>query len=232
MLLALSLTSCATDQLEKLTETVSEPLSEITSKIVLINPLEQKGDFKRAHYCQEGNFNPLYMGAMQDTILLNHDYLFDTCGICFEPSVSFGFMEPHDLHLDTCQTITIRTAGYDFENESFSEGLNLAYPLYMRNTSSDTIIIGLGNHISLVLEAKNQFGEWQVIETIYNYICGTGLNFIISYPDQVTVTAVPIYQGSFKTQCRVRLGKSISESFEASIDLTQFLDYYDTHGYD
>lgn len=47
-----------------------------------------------------------------------------------------------------------------------------SFPVILRNLNRDTIAIGYGSHIKLILEAKDSLGTWKPIQKDFNYICG------------------------------------------------------------
>ncbi|MFZ5551932.1 MAG: hypothetical protein ACOZCO_02360 [Bacteroidota bacterium] len=99
-----------------------------------------------------------------------------------------------------------------------------SYPVFLKNVSSDTVIIGYGEHIPIILEAKDESGNWNLIEEQYVYMCGVGLNSIILPPNEIVITSVRKFEGDFKTELRLKLGKHYSNPFFGTINKNQF--YY------
>lgn len=82
----------------------------------------------------------------------------------------------------------------------------------------------------MIQEAKNPKGDWQPIE-YWNYDWGKGSQFatLSLNPLQSVLITAPKYEGDYKTQIRFKLKAAeqektflYSDSFEASIDLSQF----------
>lgn len=111
-----------------------------------------------------------------------------------------------------------------------SKKINNFYPVLVRNTTKDTIPIGYGSMIPLILEAKDKTGKWKAIQTRFSYMCGNGVGTIILPPTEIAVTLVPIFKGNFKTQLRVSMGNNKSNSFWGNINYRQFQSKFDKNG--
>ena len=96
-----------------------------------------------------------------------------------------------------------------------------AYPVFLENKSGRKVAIGYGSHIDIILQAKNEQGQWQDIEWPYMYGCGTGLATIVIAEDEMALTSVPLFRGDFKTELRLRIGHNYSKPFRGTIDKRQ-----------
>lgn len=102
-----------------------------------------------------------------------------------------------------------------------------SFPVLLRNLNKDTIAIGYGSHIKLILEAKDSLGTWKPIQKDFNYICGNGVGTIILPPNEIAITLAPIFKGKYKTLLRFTQGHSKSKPFWAYINYNQFIDNKD-----
>ncbi len=105
-----------------------------------------------------------------------------------------------------------------------------AYPIIIKSKESDTIKIGIGNNLPIVLEAKDSIGKWKPIEEEFKYMCGTGLNTIILPPKTIILSSVMIYKGNYKTKLRIKLGENYSNEFYGTINYRQFESIFDSNG--
>ena len=122
-----------------------------------------------------------------------------------------------EVHVDTAQTI--RNIDYaSFQESTFAFW---AYPVLITNNTGKTVQVGYGRHLKLILEARDQYGNWRPLERSFLYACGTGVADIVLPPDQCVLTSVKIFRGEFQTELRLNLEGHYSESFHGSINLSQ-----------
>ena len=108
--------------------------------------------------------------------------------------------------------------------------LTNAYPVLIRNNYSDTIQIGYGGRIPLILEAKDKSGKWKPIQDRFVFMCGNGVESELLPPKEIAMTLVPIFKGKYKTQLRLKLGENKSNPFWGNISYSQFESKYDKNG--
>ncbi|GAA4776656.1 MULTISPECIES: hypothetical protein [Flavobacterium] len=94
-----------------------------------------------------------------------------------------------------------------------SKQINNFHPALLRNRTKDTIPIGYGDIIPLILEAKDKSGKWKPIQEKFVYMCGNGVGTIVLPPKEIAVTLVPIFNGNYKTQLRLSMGSNKSNVF-------------------
>lgn len=123
-----------------------------------------------------------------------------------------------EVKVDTTRT----NRNIDFRKLQDSTFVFKAYPVIIENKTDKKVAIGYGSHIALLLEAKNEKGKWQKIEKPFTYFCGTGLPSIILPKGEIALTSVPIFQGDFETDLRLKIGDNYSEIFNGYIDMKQF----------
>ena len=100
-----------------------------------------------------------------------------------------------------------------------------AYPVFLKNETNDTLQIGSGNYIYMIVEAVDSFGVWRPIQRPYVYFCGTGLNSIIIFPNEYMITACDIFNGDYSTKLRLKLKRNnnlLSNEFYGKIYYSQF----------
>lgn len=104
------------------------------------------------------------------------------------------------------------------------------FPIMLTNRDTDTIFIGYGTHIPLVMEAMDSLGNWKPIQERFIYMCGNGVGSIILPPDESVLTLAPIFQGNYKTKLRLTIGDNHSKPFIGFINYRQFQSRFDEHG--
>ncbi len=182
-----------------------------------------------------GNHYPRYFGKLRDSLFINsynvtpqwiHVVMADS-GIVkpvyvptiFDNYFFKNFYEPEYLkHPDTFDlNIHLDT------NQIVSNWHNQAYPVIIKNMSSDTLCLGM-DRISLKAEAKKN-GLWHPIEE-YSGFRGFSSWVITLPPNEIVLTSQLIYSGDFKTKLRLKMGNNYSEEFGGYINESQF-----EHGY-
>ncbi|WP_343606721.1 hypothetical protein [Fluviicola sp.] len=97
-----------------------------------------------------------------------------------------------------------------------------SHPVLLTNTSKDTCLIGYGDYLPLILEARNIHGEWKPIQQRFMYMCGNGVGSILLPPGEMVLTLAPVFNGEYPTQLRFCFGKNYSKPFPGNIHYTQF----------
>lgn len=97
-----------------------------------------------------------------------------------------------------------------------------SYPVLLTNKGKDTCLIGYGDYLPMILEAKDIKGEWRPIQQRYFYMCGNGVGSILLPPGEIVLTLAPVFKGKYATQLRLKLGKNYSDAFPGKIHYTQF----------
>jgi len=168
---------------------------------------------------QIGNYRILYIGQNKDSIYVyakvannpNHEKYFVS-------NTKIEYYHKHDslgilLLIDTTKVIS-----------------NFSIPVFIVNTTRDTLNMGYGTYLPIIMEAIDLKGKWRPIEDRFFYTCGFGLNEIILPPNEIVVTSAPLYMGKFKTKLRLRYNNTISAEFSGSISITQFDPEWDENG--
>lgn len=104
------------------------------------------------------------------------------------------------------------------------------YPVILTNRDTDTIFIGYGSHVPIVMEAVDTLGNWKPIQERFIYKCGNGVGSFILPPNECVLTLAPIFKGNYKTKLRLTLGDNHSKPFIGFISYRQFQSKFDEHG--
>ena len=68
------------------------------------------------------------------------------------------------------------------------------------------------------------------LSEILTYICGNGLGKIMLPPNEIVVTSAMIYNGHYKTDLRLKIGKNYSKPFKGTINYRQFDSMFNESG--
>lgn len=193
---------------------------------VILDPLlDKETKIASKKWKSTNDSRPNYIGKLKDTIKISRMYWpfikqneemdnelkrLKSYWIGFDERENYKRMDSSRLsiQIDTNQLIE-------------SQG-QFAYPILISNTSEDTVYVGSGDHIPIRIEAKNRAGEWMPIEKEFFYFCGTGLDGIILPPNEILISSVVKYKGSFNTSMRIRMYNLLSKPFAGSINESQF----------
>lgn len=218
----------------------------------LIDTLNLNPSDRNENWLATSTYEVLYIGIQKDTI--NVDYRLPTKIYGFSSSLSDSstynlenskhlyreyFLDWQDerffrywdeaaieIQIDTTEIIKNEDSLADPENRFFK-----AYPVILTNHEIDTLCIGSGDYLPLVMEAKDSTGTWNSIVEEWFYDCGVGIGAIILPPKQIALTSALIYHGNYKTDLRLRLGENYSSTFKGSINYQQFESIFTEDGY-
>jgi len=228
-LIILFLSSCTEDQ---------HPLSKVDFPSLKIP----------SHFCLEENsyrdniknaaFKPLYLGPLKDTIT-SHCFFYNSppppihpdspmidnySSLYEEPFSNYtqqDFMEGGTTLWDSAVIqITIDTSIIIPSTNTYC---TKAHPILLQSLEKDTICIGVGKYVELLLEALDIDNQWKAIQKPFRYGCGVGLNQITLPPHYTALVACPIFEGSFRTLLRLKIGKNYSSTFSGNIDSKQLI---------
>lgn len=196
---------------------------------------------ERRKWKSRANYHPLYIGPYRDTIHVDHALAYSQgnphpltgpgsspeAAACFRPWLdkrSYRTADPSMIviHVDTSRTI----ASISHRSRSARK----AFPVHLVNRGPDTLEIGYGSFLDVLMEARTEAGGWKPIDERFIYSCGVGVGRIVLPPGYVAVTSAVVQHGDQPTECRIRFGPVVSESFYASIDRRQFESEFDENG--
>jgi hypothetical protein len=212
---------------------------------IVRDTIQLDGEFKMIEDFLNSNYRPLYIG--DDTSIIYVDYKiqefytappnvrsegdkieqFDVWKKYWDKYKDFysEFLDDDyndwdsaeiELIIDTSQRVSNKVninANIDVENY-------IAYPVFIRNMDTGSVVIGYGTHIPLILEAKNKQQEWTPLEHQFLYRCVTGLPNLILPSKNIIISSLPITTGDEKVKLRLKLGNNYSNVINGSLDLT------------
>lgn len=184
------------------------------------NPLK-KGVWDSLFEYHEAVFAPVYLGDVKPEIKLIYkpELTGNRIDAVEEWEAPFEYdTERRMLKYPTDSTLLItvdtsRIIGYPmclweyYKTPEHRQGI-MSYPVFVENTSDDTLQVGEGDVLPITIEAKRKDGQWHELYSIYIYECGTGLLDIYLAPHQIAVVAMPVCEGTFRTE--LRLGYCLS----------------------
>lgn len=164
--------SCGNKQLKLMKSiNVENPLEKMT----LIDTLKNVLKPDTASFIKESEFHPIYIGQKCDSIVLNYNSR-EIEQITFD---WYQYRSPDsiDLKIFVDSTRTIGSAvrffvpppaspnskeRYEWKTKKY-RGEIRSYPVMIENDSKDTLMIGYGDYIPLIIEAVDSLGKWRPI---------------------------------------------------------------------
>lgn len=217
------------------TALIHRPQEEL-EHLVLIDTFNNQLQPDTAYSITEAEFHPMYMGKKQDSISLNYwigDIEYAT--MYWE---EYKSPDSNDLNIFVDSTQIIGSVNnfyippplsFEEENEkwkrTFVRGKIKSYPIIIKNNSVDTLKVGYGDYIPMIIEAKDSLGNWKPIQKPYIYFCGTGLTMYFLPPEEIIITSCKLFEGEYKTKMRIVFGfeRTIqSNEFTGKINYEQF----------
>lgn len=180
---------------------------------------------------KDGNYNPLYIGKYQSAVKLTHNF-FDHLNVdkylkySWTNELMWGKMDL-EMFIDTSIYTINRDVIWSEDYENLNDKIIKSFPILIKNRSNYNGMIGYGKHIPMILEAKDSLQNWRPIEEPFQYMCGTGLNYIMLPANEIIIAAVPIFRGRYKTELRLKLGNNYSNTIGGSINISQFESFFD-----
>ncbi len=187
--------------------------------------------------------HPIYIGRKQDSIWLDYNIK----GMGNRSTLDYYSPDSNDLilYIDSTQIIgsviknrsVIPPPGYIVETSSqynlnamHERGNTKAYPVFIKNVSQDSLVIGYGDYVPVIVEAEDSLGIWRPVQKPYYYDCGYGLSYFYLRPEEIIITSCKLFKGNYSTKMRLVFGanrKIKSNTFNGSIYYDQFnyIDY-------
>lgn len=189
---------------------------------VVVDPGAHELPMRHVTSLSTATYVPLYVGPPVDSVVADHRSAYrngiDQGWLDRSTDLSY-YVEPKggglSIQVDTSQVI-------GNNGQPWYDDHHRAYPVAIAHDASDTLPIGYGMFIDLVMEARTPAGAWAPIEHPYIYECGNGLATVLLPPGAVALTSVPVDSGAYHTSCRLRLGDGFSNTFGCNIDTGQF----------
>lgn len=177
---------------------------------------------------QIGSYSPLYIGRWQECICISCESNWQQKQVIGAEHSPYKSPDSLDigLYVDTTQIISdchvIWTAARNMKDTIAIK----SFPVFIVNRTKDTLTIGYNNgyinQLYLNMEAMDDKGIWRPIEERNVSPCGFGLKPVILPPDEIVLTTVPLFKGTFNTKLRLRYLNMLSQAFYGTINPTQF----------
>ena len=210
--------------------------------IELIDTFRNELQLDTATSVTTAEFHPMYIGEIKDSIVLSYSsgangYLTFDWGRFRHPDIS-----DLSIFVDTTQTIGsvsekvfLPPPPPPSHNQPPLEetewkikphrGRTTSYPVIIKNRSTDTLMIGYGAFLPMVIEAQDSLGIWRAIQEPFFYWCGTGLTCKYLPPDDVAISSCKLFEGDYETKMRLVFGWELtmeSNEFIGSMNYAQF----------
>lgn len=181
-----------------------------------------------------GSYKPLYIGEYKSEVKLNHRF-FDRQNadeyFSYSRNNTIDFEKMNlDIFIDTSKFIYSDNLIWNDDYEEIKYKTIKSHPVILKNISNFTGMIGFGDQIPMILEAQDSTQNWRPIEKPFFYMCGTGLNYILLPPNEIVISATPIFKGEFNTFLRLKLGNNYSNKIKGNININQFESIFDERG--
>lgn len=229
-----ALTSCVQDVENKQQETITtdtiKTVSEDTiadySNIILQDKFKNELKRDTATEMTEAQFSPVYIGETKPEISLTYktDKIENRIGVWDK------YKRPEKdeiiITIDTTRTVGSPMGVWVYYKEPEYRKEIISFPVFIENTCTDTLSIGFGDILPIIIEAKDKNGSWKPIQRPFFYDCGTGLTEFYLAPNQIALTTMKIFDGNFKTKLRLSYDmgdhKIYSNEIIGQINLRQF----------
>lgn len=242
LLTTLFISSCQPDKKQEVKEIDNSKPFPVVLDTLGIDKFLYYFDDENPTWLSTSNYNFYFIGEVKDTVYLN-------------PFINFSPPPPppplpSGVKTTNQTTITERENPFkkyyvewdeernyknwtkskiDIQVDTTTKISNL-FPVMLTNLDTDTIFIGYGRHIPIVMEATDSLGNWKPIQERFIYMCGNGVGSIILPPNECVLTLTPIFQGNYRTKLRLTLGDNHSKPFIGFINYRQFQSMFDGHG--
>lgn len=196
----------------------SNPVDRETKRTFpfIVDAPEERTVFKENFEMTTAQYSFLYLGPWKDTIAYDFEVNDRLRSYSFELSIFSELRNSSTsqllVQIDTTQIIKIKT--------SKATDIALyyhAYPVMVKNTTKDSIVIGTAGNLNAVLEALDSNQKWRPLELKQRYICGVGLTNVVLPPNYIGITAVAVPHGSWPTTLRLKLDSTISNEIQGAI---------------
>lgn len=236
-LLLLGLVACS-DTEKELNSKANLGDNRFTS-IELIDTLGHDLSLDTAWFVSTAAFQPLYMGRQKDVVTLYYEASFMEYSTIDWDQYKQPDSSELRIFVDTSRFIASvnRFAippppppglGDEIKYEDWVETQHgkkvKSYPVYLKNISQDTLNIGYGDFLNVLIEARDSTGEWRAIQRPYIYFCGTGLSNYFLPPNEIALTSCKLFHGDYETSLRLVFAwreNVCSNEFPGKIDYRQ-----------
>lgn len=166
-----------------------------------------------------------YIGKLKDTVSLENAIKFSF----YNPETKNEIKDNHmKYYIDWLKKVSFKNwENSKIEIQIGEKSISNSLPVLIRNNNKDTIAIGYGSQIPIVMEALNEKKEWKPIQEKFIYMCGNGVGTIVLPPGEIAITLAPFFKGKQKTKLRLVYGDNKSKQFWGYINKRQFESKFD-----
>lgn len=154
---------------------------------------------------------PLYIGEIKENIAISYQ----TYKTVEKKRTYKEYKRPTknslEIFIDTSRIIGIPMGMYEYSNTG-KRNNKMAHPIFIKNISKDTLIVGYAEYFPMIIEAKNRNGQWLPIQKRMTFMCGNGIVDFYCPPNNIIISSMPKYSGNFKTKLRLRYESFNSEA--------------------
>ncbi len=207
-------------------------------KVVLVDTFDNKLQLDTASFITEAEFHPMYIGKIRDSIALKYRSRATKNRTLHWEENRRPNSTDVEIFVDTTKRIGSATnifipppsgpnAPRIDQTLRDHRGKISSYPVMLANHSGETLKIGIGEYLPLLIEAKDSLGNWKPIQEAYRYHCGTGLTCFYLPAEEILITSCKRYRGDYRTKMRLVLESedpAYSNEFYGAINYQQFED--------
>jgi hypothetical protein len=173
------------------------------NEIELIDKFTNKLKLDYADKLTVAEISPLYIGKISEEIKISYqNYKTVEKNQTFK-KYKFPKQNSLEIFIDTTRIIGIPMGLYEY-SKTEKRNDKIANPIFIKNISNDTLIIGYAEYLPIIIEAKNRNGEWRPIQERMRFMCGNGIVDFYCPPNNIVISAMQKYNGNFKTKLRLK----------------------------
>lgn len=187
------------------------------SNVVLLDDFENNLILDTVQYKRIAQFSPLYVGAIKDSIQLTYK----APNITYKTKDWTQFRTPKatdlEIYIDTTKTIGFSMPIWKYYTAPEYREQTKSYPVFIKNKSTDTLNIAIGNMLTMVTEIKNSKNVWIPLEQKFLPGCGVGLNMLYLPPNEIAITALRQNFGTIATKQRIRFELGVDKNCYSNV---------------
>ena len=186
-------------------------------EIKLIDRFTNELKLDSANSLTVSEISPLYIGRITNEIIISYQ----NCETVSKTKNRKKYKTPRanslEIFIDTTRTIGIPMGFYRHSKEE-KRNDKIAYPFFMKNISKDTMNIGYAEFLPIIIEAKDRNGNWNAIQKKFTFDCGTGIQNFYFAPNNIIISSMKKFNGTFKTKLRLKYDFVGTEIYSNIID--------------
>jgi hypothetical protein len=166
------------------------------NEIELIDKFTNKLKLDYADKLTVAEISPLYIGKISEEIKISYqNYKTVEKNQTFK-KYKFPKQNSLEIFIDTTRIIGIPMGLYEY-SKTEKRNDKIANPIFIKNISNDTLIIGYAEYLPIIIEAKNRNGEWRPIQERMRFMCGNGIVDFYCPPNNIVISAMQKIQWKF-----------------------------------